>query len=235
MNKENQTKPDKAPQVNHLRLHFEVVIMLYAVGLWVSFYVLTLSEAQKDIVTLLSTGAILATFGSAIGAVALIWQGELLERIHLNIDILYLDILKHEAPWRRWPFLARSGRANLLDGKSLQMTLSNPEITLDVGSHLIKIDVPSFIGDHFDLQLIKNYWILKKYRYSAQTLLGRRDQSVINSDTGLNPVDEYMAYECMFDIWKSILKFRVSRYILHFASGLTICAAIVATLYVLAR
>ena len=37
-----------------------------------------------------------------------------------------------------------------------------------------------------------------------------------------------MAYECMYDIWKAVLKFRVARYIVHFGSGLTISGAVMA-------
>ena len=194
----------------HIRLHYEMIVLLYAVALFVSYRVLSWPEAQKDLVSLLSTGAILATFGSAIGAIGLIWQDDLLERVKLNVDILYRDIIKQETPWRRWPFLARFDRRKLLNGHSLQQNLTNPEVRLDVGTHDIKVDLPTVVDDFFDLPLIKNYWQLWRYRTAAYTVYGRKNQDTINADTGLTPSDEHMAYECMFDIWKSIFRFRHS-------------------------
>lgn len=217
---------------SRLRLHFETVALLYALSLWMSYKILALPESQKDLVTLLSTGAILATFGSAISAVGLIWQNDLLEKVRINVEILFREILKQKTPWRRWPFLARTGRLKLLDGNSIHLTLSNPKVPLDVGTHVVKIDLPTALDDFFDLPLTRNFWPLFRYRRCAHTVFGRKEKGVINPATGLSSFDEYMAYECMFDTWKSILKFRVSRYVAHFGSGLTILGTTVVALYV---
>lgn len=228
---EPQHKTNSSPGTTdsrYLRLHYEAIGLLYAIALFASCSILSLPEAQKDLVSLLSTGAILATFGSAIGAIGLIWQNDLLERVRINVDILYRDILKQETPWRRWPFLARCSRQKLLNGDSFQQELNNPKISLDVGTHVIKIDLPTVVEDFFDLPLIKNYSQLWRYRKAAYTVLGRNDKHRTNADTGLTPSDGHMAYECMFDIWRSIFRFRLSRYVVHFGSGLTICGAIVA-------
>lgn len=217
---------------NHLRIHYEIVLLLYLVATLISFKILSLPDAQKNLVSLLSTGAILATFGSAIGAIGLIWQNDLLERVRLNVDILFKDILKQDNPWRRWPFLPRSGKRKLLDGSSHHVSLSNPEVPLDVGTHVIKIDLPTVLKDFFDLSLFKNCYPLIRFRSSAHTTFGRKTKGEISQDTGLEPSDEYMAYECMYDIWMAILKFRVTRYILHFGSGLTISGALIVVIYV---
>lgn len=217
---------------NHLRLHLEIVALLYAVAILASFKILSLPESHKDLVTLLSTGAILATFGSAIGSIGLIWQNDLLEKVRLNVDILFHDILKQETHWRRWPFLPRTAKRMLLNGDTLQLTLSNPEVPLDVGTHVVKIELPTVLEDFFDLPLIRNYWPLLRFRSSAHTVYGRKPKDIKNQDTGLLPLDEYMAYECMFDIWKAILKFRVSRYVVHLGSGLTISGACVVVINV---
>jgi hypothetical protein len=219
----------------HLKFHHRTIVVLYAVAVFMSYKILSLPEAQKDLVSLLSTGAILATFGSAIGAIGLIWQDDFLARVKLNIDILYSDIIKQETPWRRWPFLARSSREKLLSGNSVQQEVSNPEIRLDVGTHIIKIDLPTVLEDFFDLPLIKNYWQLCRYRKAAYTVYGRKNGDAINVDTGLTPSDGHMAYECMFDIWKSIFIFRFARYIVHFGSGLTICGALIVAVDVMLR
>jgi hypothetical protein len=210
---------------NHLRIHYEIVVMLYSLAVLVSIKILSFPQSQKDLVTLLSVGAILATFGSAIGSIGLIWQNDLLERVRLNTDIFFTDIIRQDSPWRRWPFLTRAGKRKLLDGSSLHLTLNNPEVPLDVGTHVIKVDLPTSLEDFFDLPLIRNCWSLIRFRNSAHTVFSNKPKDVINPNTGLKSSDEYMAYECMFDTWKAVLKFRVARYIVHFGSGLTIAGA----------
>ena len=206
--------------------------MLYAFGILIAYKILSHSEARKDVVALLSSGAILATFGSAIGSIGQIWQQDLLERVRLNIDILFKDILKQESPWRRWPFLPRSSDRKLLDGGTHHVTLSNPEVPLDVGTHVIKIDLPTVLEDFFDLPLLNNCWPLLRFRSSAHTVLGNRPKGAKNPKTDLEPSDEYLAYECMLDIWSAVLKFRVARYVIHFGSGLTIAGAATAGIFV---
>lgn len=235
-NTASQTSTSKRKsKCNHLKIHYGVVAALYVVAIISAHLILSLPEAKKDLVTFLSTGAILATFGSAIGAIGLIWQTDLVERVRLNVDILLKDIFKQDSPWRRWPFLPRAENRNLLDGGSHHLTLSNPEISLNVGTHVIKIDLPTVPEDFFDLPLIRNWWQLIRFRSSAHTAFGRRPKEEKNPDTGLDSSDEYMAYECMFDTWKAILKFRVARYIVHLGSGLTIAGAGVVTYHVLMR
>lgn len=230
--KAESTPPkEKKSAFHHLRIHYGFVALLYTVGLFVAVRVLSLPESQLNLVTLLSSGAILATFGSAIGAIGLIWQTDLHERVRLNVDILYRDILKQDTPWRRWPFLPRSAKRKLLNGDRHELTLSNPEVPLDVGTHVLKIHLPTVMEDYFDLPLINNFWPLLRFRSSAHTVFGRKKEDVKSPETGLTPSDEYMAFECMLDIWSAIFKFRLSRYIIHFGSGMTIFGACIAGLY----
>lgn len=226
----NPTK-EKRSSFQHVRVHYGLVALLYTLGFFVAIRLLSLPESQGSLVTLLSSGAILATFGSAIGAIGLIWQTDLHERVRLNVDILYRDILEQETPWRRWPFLPRSAKRKLLNGDQHQLTLSNPEVPLDVGTHVLKIHLPTVMEDYFDLPLFKNFWPLLRFRSSAHTVFGRKGTDEQNPDTGLSPSDEYMAYECMLDIWSAIFKFRLSRYVIHFGSGITIFGACVAGLF----
>lgn len=230
---EKQSFKKKEP--NYLRIHLLIVALLYVTAICLSYKVLSLSEAQKDLVTLISTGAILATFGSALGAIGQTWQADLVERIKYNVDILFRDILGQAVPWRRWSFLPRLKKRRLLDGNHHEVTLKNPDIGLDVGTHILKIDVPTVLEDFFDLALLKNFWNLWRFRNSAHTIVGRKKEGEVSAASGLDSSDEYMAYEALFDTWKSILKFRISRYIIHFGSGLTIAGAILTAIYVLVR
>lgn len=219
--------------INGLRIHYGFVTLLYTVAFYIAYGLLSLPKNQTNLIMLLSSGAILATFGSAIGAIGLIWQTDLHERIRLNIDILCRDILKQNDTWRRWPFLPRYTKRTLLNGGYLSATLNNPKVTFDVGSHLLEIHRPTVMEDYFDLPLLVNICPLLRFRKLAHTFLSRKQKDKKNPETGLTPPDEYVAYECMLDIWMAIFKFRISRYVIHFGSSVTIAGAGVTVLYVL--
>jgi hypothetical protein len=197
--------------------------------------VLSWPESHKDLVTLISTGAILATFGSALSSLGKVLEGDMLERVHLNVDILYKDILHQETPWRRWPFLPRTAKRRMLDGTWHQTKLYNPEVPLDVGSHVIKIALPTVLEDFFDIPVFRNLWPLIRFRNSAHTVFGRKEKDEKNPETGMLPANEYMAYECMLDIWKSIFQFRVARYIVHFGAALTLSSAVITAIQVVSK
>ena len=215
--------------------HRLLVGALYVLAIVIAWAVLRLPEAQKDLVALLSTGAIFATFGSAISTIGGVWERDLLERVRLNIDIFYKDILKQDSPWRRWPFLPRFGKRILLDGSTHVGTLANPDVPLNVGTHVIRITLPTVLEDFFDLPLRKNVQQLAKYRAAAATYFGNQRQGSLYDKTGMERGDAYMAYECLHDIWKSILHFRLARYVTHFGIGLTLAGTGLTVVIVAAR
>lgn len=220
---------------NSLFVHRLGVVALYTIASVTAIVVLRLPEAQKDLISLLSTGAIFATFGSAISTLGSVWERDLLERVRLNIDILYKDILRQETPWRRWPFLLRSGKRRLLDDSVHIGTLCNPEVPLDVGTHVIRIALPTVLEDFFDLPLCRNFILLARFRAAAGTAFARRKKGAVGEETKMERSDEFMAYECLHDTWCSIFSFRLARYTTHFGAGLTIAGAVVTACYVATR
>lgn len=212
--------------------HRIAVILLYAATAFTAIAVLALPDTRINTVTVLSTGAILATFGSAIATLGSIWERDLLERIRLNIDILYKDIIRQEQPWRRWPFLPRAAKRKLLDGSMHVATLTNPDIPLDVGTHVIRISLPTVLEDFFDLSVRANFVKLDRFRSAAGTTFSNRGDEEANAATGMSRGDQLMAYECLHDIWRSILVFRLARYFTHLGAGFTISAALVTALHI---
>ena len=206
------------------------MFLIYCIALLVAFLLLQLPETRKDLTTFISTGAILATFGSAIGSLGSMWERDLVERVRLNIDILFKDIIRQKNPWRRWPFLSRAMKLPLVDGTEMRAELQNPSISLDVGSHVIQADVPTVQDDFFDLPLFRNFWQLARFRKAAHTSSNRRQENVKNPATGMTRGNEYMAYECLFDTWKSIVGFRLARYAVHLGAGLTVFSASITAL-----
>lgn len=224
-------EPTRTPLV----LHKSTIAALYALSTFGAFLILGRAEAQKDLVTLLSTGAIFATFGSAISSLGAIWERDLLERVQTNIDIVYKDIVQQANAWRRWPFLARSAQRKQLDGSIHAGSLYNPEIPLDVGTHVIRVQLPTVLEDFFDLPLLSNFLKLRRFRSAANTVYMRKRGADENPETGMKPSDEYMAYECLHDTWTSILYFRLARYATHLGAGLTIAGAFVTVLHLATR
>lgn len=210
-----------------LHRHRLFVGLLYAASVVAAVTVLNLPHAQANTVAVLSAGAILATFGSAIATLGSIWERDLLERVRLNVDILYRDIVRQEQPWRRWPFLPRASKRKMLDGSVHFGTLSNPDIPLDVGTHVISVSLPTVLEDFFDLSVRANFLKLTRFRAAAGTTFANKRDEEISAATGMSRSDQLMAYECMHDIWRSIFSFRLARYGTHLGAGFTISAALV--------
>jgi hypothetical protein len=223
MNEAAHIKPKGSDK--HLIIHYLLVLALYASAIFITVKLLTLPAAHKDFIASLSSAAILATLGSAIATVGSLWAGDRTARIALDVDIIFKDIFKQEA-WRRWPFLLRSGSRKLLDGSTHAFTLSNPVIPLNVGSHHIKITLPTVQEDFFDLPLFSNLVPLVRYRNAAHTTIWNAPKDSIFPENKMTPGEQYMAYECLADIWISVFVFRVSRYVVHFGAALTVSSAL---------
>lgn len=233
------------PSFGPLLRHRVIVLALYALASALTVRALTLPGATKDSVSLLSTGAILATFGSAIATLGSIFERDPLERVRLNVDILFKDLLGQENPWRRWPFLPRLRERQNLDGTLLLGTLGNPRVPLDVGAHLVHIEVPTALEDFFDLSVCSNFAALSGFRaaaaaaYSTKRSQGEPSQPEPESDPSTESKskpaknsdvrstgDQLMQYECLYDTWRSILTFRLSRYTTHFGAAVTLSGSV---------
>jgi hypothetical protein len=221
-----EAEKSKKPTNHHLSVHHAIVFFLYAAATWLAHVILSIPTAHQNFIASLSSAAILATFGSAIATVGSLWTGDYANRITLNVDILFRDILKQD-PWRRWPFLLRGGTKKLFGGHIQQVKLQNPKIPLNVGSHDIEVLVPTVQDDFFDLPLLKIVVSLLRFRTAAHTTIINSPQDDVFPQNDLKPMEQYFAYECLTDIWWSVLVFRMARYVVHFGAALTIASAII--------
>jgi hypothetical protein len=139
---------DKYNKNYSLLIHKIILSIIYICSLAIAFIVLIKQYKYSDPVSLLSVGAMLATFGSVISTIGLVSQNDLYERIKTNINILKIDILKDgDNPWRRWPFLTRFSKNKLLDNKQQQLILNNHRVSFNVGTHTINVDMPTVQED----------------------------------------------------------------------------------------
>jgi hypothetical protein len=213
----------KRKKDNSLSLHRLITFLLYISAIALAYWLLSFPAFHTNLVTTLSSGAILATFGSALATVGSLWTNDHAGRIALNVDILFRDILKQDA-WRRWPFLLRNGTTRLFGGEILEGTLKNPLLPLHVGSHIIKVAIPTVHDDFFDLPLFRNICPLFRFRRAALTKTFNATKDELIPESPLAIKDQYMAYECLTDIWWSVLVFRIARYVVHFGAALTIAS-----------
>ena len=221
----NQDDPANTSN-HHLLLHKATTFFVYLIAITISSLILLLPNATRDAVATLSTGAILATFGSALGALGQLWCNDFLNRILLNVDILYKDIFESQ-PWRRWPFLPRGATRSLLSGDKQALQLRNPEIPLNVGTHHINVTFPTVLDDLFDLPMLRNFWKLFRFRYAARTYFTKlTDKNTVVAPSLVSPRNETMAYECLLDTWSAVVFYRLARYLLHFGAALTLSSAL---------
>lgn len=204
-----------------LRVHYFVCAGLYLGSAAIAWWLLQANGAATGVIALLSTGAILATFGSAVGSLGGVWERDLLERIQTNLEILHRSVLKNDSPWQRWPFLPRSDKRNAGRNSTLHLTLSNEQLSLNVGTRTVQPLLPTVLEDFFDLPLFSNLLPLLRHRVDAHdAMMGRSDE--VEQVGGMSGFDAYCAYECCRDVWLSIAKFRTARYVIHAGAALTI-------------
>ncbi|WP_342051210.1 MULTISPECIES: hypothetical protein [unclassified Cupriavidus] len=209
-----------------LRVHYIACVALYTSSGALTFWLLHANGASSGVIALLSTGAILATFGSAVASLGGVWERDLLERIRTNLDILHRSVLKNDSPWIRWPFLPRCDLRPAGKETTLRFTLSNPCLPLNVGTCTVQPMLPTVLEDFFDLPLFSNLLPLLKHRVDAhEAMLG--DSRVDTKQVGgMGGFEAYCAYECCRDVWLSIAKFRTARYLIHAGAALTIMGTV---------
>lgn len=219
--------------VSILSVHRFCVFIIYFIAFVFSYYLLklTFEESTTTRLLIISTGAILATFGSALGAIGSVWERDLYDSVLTNVDILYVDLLKKKK-WRRWPFIPRISRRKLLDETKIVQKLENDKLPLNVGTHQIEIDIPTVLADFFDLPVLENTYKILRFRSAASTKNLNNKQVNAKESTVLDSENEYMAYECIHSVWLSVFKFRCFRYVVHFGSALTISGAVNTLYYV---
>lgn len=211
----------KSATLSPLKVHYFVCIGLYLGSAALAWWLLQANGSSAGVITLLSTGAILATFGSAIGSLGGVWERDLLERIQTNLDILHRSVLKDDTPWRRWPFLPRRDKRSAGKNTTMELTLRNPPLPLNVGTRTLQPLLPTVLEDFFDLPLFANLLPLLRHRVDAHdAMLGRGDD--VQQLNGLGGFEAYCAFECCRDVWLSIAKFRTARYVIHAGAALTI-------------
>lgn len=162
---------------------------------------------------ILSNAAIISTFGAALLSIAVFLLADSSAEINESIDVLFTEILKGKR-WRRWPFFARRSSSDLLDGSSLIAEVKNPEIEFDVGTHEIKIDVPTVSADFYDLPVLRNFVRTVRFRKAFLTRHAKLSTEK-KEDT-----QKYELFLCLCYVWRKIVVYRAARYLHYYSCAL---------------
>lgn len=183
-----------------------------------------IDKSDLNLANTISLGAIFATFGSAIISIIVLLQSDKSNRILSNVDILFSDIL-HEEKWTRWPFIKRYDAYTLLDGEITSNILKNPYIIFNVGSHDIDIPIPTTQEDFYDLPSFHIFKQMKIYSNHFKTNIINRPDTI--SDNHFSDIgDYYWAWNCLYDIWKNVMYFKVNKLIVSLGFSIIISSFI---------
>lgn len=192
-----------------------------------------LLTGQHDLYDQISLGAVLVGMASAIITVATSHMGGQYDRVMLDVDILFNDLTGPGA-WRRWPFLHRHKTRKLLSGEVIESTLKNPQIEFDLGTHIIAAYIPTCLSDFFDLPAFSTFSKMLKngnkfHSYIVQKKIsGIVSPDILQEDTTGTGM---MVWDCMYDIWRTIVLYRLEKFMIHFFAAFIFSSVLLSFLF----
>jgi len=206
------------------------LIIVFAVLPYLIFKKVMLT-GQHDFYDQISLGAVLVGMASAIITIATSHMDRQYDRVMLDVDILFKD-LTSPGEWRRWPFVPRSKTKKLIYGPVHQITLKNPIIEFDLGTHTVEVYVPTCLQDFFDLPTFSTFLKIllddkKFYSYvQRKNISGLMDPTILKKDT-----KGWMIWDCMHDIWRTIVLYRLEELVVRFFAVFTGSSVILSFLF----
>lgn len=189
--------------------------IFYTLGIIVSFFlihvVFSKSITESSLENTISLGAVFATLGSAIVASASLYCNDCYTKFSDNVNTLQNDFLKDES-WTRWTFIKRKSKHRLLDSGNLLWKLENAKIEFQLGSHSIQIYIPTVRADFDDLPIFKYYFLMKRYDTQYETFL-------YNHADNASEYTAYFLWDCVFDIYRNIIWYKIGSYFIWIGSG----------------
>ena len=144
----------------------------------------------------ITTGALFATFGSAVISVFTLSTSRQLNFFYENLGILREDLAIEEpqsAQWKRWPFLPRIGKLSL-SGKIQYTALNNASICFQMSDKQMAFPFPTGLADFWELHVLRSFLRMKWYRRTYLKYL-----------ESVGAIREYLAWDCVSATYKNIL------------------------------
>lgn len=154
-----------------------------------------------SMISCITTGALFATFGSAIIAVFTLYTGRYFNRFQESLTILMenLVIKNADAPApRRWPFIPRVSRTRFT-AETQFFGVESVYIQFQVESFFHSFPLPTTEADFKDLPILFSYLRMKGLRKRYLSKLKAPEQ-----------LSEYPVWDCVMAIYRSILLYKTS-------------------------
>lgn len=158
----------------------------------------------------IATSSLFATFGSALIAVFTLFTSSSLTRFQEDLSILVRELTGNEIgdiTWRRWPFIPHINKQRLA-GKTQYFALRHATIYFHIGEFERSFPLPTTKADFAEVSALVHFLRLKRLR-----------ASYVNQLVDLNLIREYPAWDCVTDIYRRILYYRIC----YFCVWLGVC------------
>lgn len=203
----------KQYQYNYLfrclkQLGWGVFVLLGTCGITYAIYLLcvlphtgpddTMIYSLSDSIT---TGALFATFGSAIIGVFTLSAASHLNLFNENLAVLEQELVSSElnnASWKRWSFLPRLSKLSV-QGKERHLGLRNASICFTTLNGQVWFQLPTTQADFGELPVFRGFVRMKLQRTAYLDYLNNA-----------NLIEEYLAWDCLCAMYKNILVYRFS-------------------------
>lgn len=194
-----------------------------AITFWCTDYVFKKCIIEGTLENTISLGAIFATFGSAIVAVASLSCNNCYIKFSDNILVLQNDLLKNEK-WTRWTFIKRKSKKRLLDSGRLVWVLENAIIEFQLGSHALSVFLPTVKADFDDLPIFRHFLKLKRY--------GKQYETNLCNHATQEDANAYFMWDCIFDIYVQIVYYKLYNYLIWIGCNFICVSIIFSFLYI---
>lgn len=166
----------------------------------------------------ITTGSLFATFGSAIIAVFTLYTGKYMACFGECLQTLMLELAPEDSGGvikRRWAFLPRVSRTRVA-GKAQFFGIEGVQIQFKIENSLHTFSLPTTQADFKDLPLLFNYLCMKFLRKAYLSSLEQREL-----------MEEYPAWDCVMDIYRNVLLYKVS----HLGVWIGVCLVLQSILF----
>lgn len=151
----------------------------------------------------ITTGALFATFGSAIIGVFTLSSASNLNLFSENLAVLEQELASSESGgtgWKRWPFLPRLSKIPI-QGKKRHIGLRNASVCFKTTGGQVWFQLPTTQADFGELSVFRGFLRMKFHRAAYLDYLNR-----------VNLTEEYPVWDCLCAMYKNILAYRFSNY-----------------------
>lgn len=181
---------------------FATCIMTYMIYLCCVFPVAAADGSMVySLLDSITTGALFATFGSAVIGVFSLSSTSCLNFFYENLAILEEDLLflsQDETKWKRWSFLPRLSKMSI-GGKTRYLGVNNASVCFTTTQGSICFLLPTTQADFWELPAFRSFLRMKYNRNYYLNYLNSEDA-----------IEEYPAWDCLCALYKNILDYRFS-------------------------